>query len=164
MDFKKIKDKLSEATKKAWEFANEKLESTWKSIINSKASIKDKEWLDLLIEKSKNTEFTSKDTWEHKTFVKRSMLIIAKEESDFFKSLTYEYPILVTKTFSQNIYLKLSKEKIEWFDYKDLWVEQIPSIVVFENTKKLKIISWKENIQKLVKSIKLDINKEIDLI
>jgi hypothetical protein len=41
------------------------------------------------------------------------MLIIAKEESDFFKSLTYEYPILVTKTFSQNIYLKLSKEKIE---------------------------------------------------
>ncbi len=164
MDFKKIKDKLTEATKKAWELANEKLESTWKSIINSKASIKDKEWLDLLIEKSKNKEFTSKETWEHKVFVKRSILIIAKEESDFFKSLTYEYPILVTKTFSQNIYLKLSKEKIDWYDYKDLWVEEIPSIVVFENAKKLKIISWKENIQKLVKSIKLDINKEIDLI
>jgi hypothetical protein len=38
----------------------------------------------------------------------------------------------------------------------------MPSLVVFENTKVKKIISDKEKILKLVKSINLDINKEID--
>jgi hypothetical protein len=38
----------------------------------------------------------------------------------------------------------------------------MPSLVVFENTKVKKIIGDKEKILKLVKSVKLDINKEID--
>lgn len=163
MDLSKLKKYASEATSKAKKFTNDTLENTWKKILNSKETIKDKKWFDLLVSKSKNKEFTNKDTWETKTFTKRSIMIIAKEDSDFFKSLVYEYPVLVTKAFSQNIYIKLSKEKVNWVNFDEYWVESIPCILVFENEKFLKLIDSKENIQKLVKSINLDINKEIDL-
>ena len=164
MDISKLKKYASDAKEKAKKLTNETLENTWKKILNSKATIKDKEWFDNLVSKSKNKQFTNKDTWETKTFTKRSMLIVSKEDSEFFKSLTYEYPVLVTKAFSQNIYLKLSKEKIDWVNFDEYWVESMPCILVFENEKFLKLIDSKENIQKLVKSINLDINKEIDLL
>ncbi len=164
MDIEKFKKWFSDATKKAKKFTNDTIENTWKKILDSKATIKDKKSYDLLVEKSKNKDFTDEKTGENKTFTKRSILIIWKENSDFFKNLTFEYPILVTKTFSQNIYFKLSKEKIEWIDFEELGVNSIPAMIVFENEKILKVIEWKENIQKLVKSFKLDINREIDLI
>lgn len=168
MDINKFKKWFSDATKKvtknAKNFTNETLEKTWKKILNSKWTVKDKKSFDLLIEKSKNKNFTDEKTWENKIFTKRSILIIWKEDSDFFKNLTYEYPILITKTFSQNVYFKLSKEKIDGVNLEDYGVNAIPAMIIFENEKVLKVIESKENIQKLVKSFKLDINKEIDLI
>ncbi|MDR1988526.1 MAG: hypothetical protein LBQ24_07605 [Candidatus Peribacteria bacterium] len=68
----------------------------------------------------------------------------------------------MTKAFSQNVVLKLAVSNIKDVDFKSYGITKFPSLVVFENTKVLKVISSKENIIKLVKSFKLDINKEID--
>jgi hypothetical protein len=47
-------------------------------------------------------------------------------------------------------------------DLKQYGVNKTPSLVVFENTKPIKVIYWEENIQKLVKSLNLDINKTLE--
>jgi hypothetical protein len=47
-------------------------------------------------------------------------------------------------------------------DLKQYGINKTPSLVVFENIKPIKIIYWEENIQKLVKSLNLNINKTIE--
>jgi len=72
------------------------------------------------------------------------------------------FPSLLAKAFSQNISLKLAKSDIKDVDLAKYKVKEIPSLVVFENKKVFKVISGKQNILKLVKSLNLDINKEIN--
>jgi hypothetical protein len=45
---------------------------------------------------------------------------------------------------------------------KQYGLNKIPGLVVFENTKPIKVVYWEENITKLVKSLNLDINKTIE--
>jgi len=58
--------------------------------------------------------------------------------------------------------ITIAKSKIEWVNLSDYNIETLPSLVVFEEEKAYKTISWEENILKLVKSFDLDINKLIN--
>ncbi|EFK96699.1 hypothetical protein LDC_1269 [sediment metagenome] len=90
------------------------------------------------------------------------MAIFADEKSEFFKELLYMFPVLLTKSFSQNMKIKLVKTSTEGLVLADYKVTEIPSLVIFEEEKYLKTIASKENILKLVKSLDLDINKQIE--
>lgn len=155
MDFNKLKKDLLKK-------AGGAVESTAKKLSESNFTIKSKKDLDLLISKSKEKSFTSKETWEKKVFKKKSILVIWDEKSSFFKKALVNFPVLYTKAFSQSIEIKLSKSKLEWIDFNELEVNSFPAVLVFMDEKVYKIISGEENIQKLVKSFNLDINKEIE--
>lgn len=157
MDFAKLKSKLIETKNKA-------VDSSAKFLWNSMFTIKNIDELNNAISKSKQTSFTNKETWETKIYTKNSFVLFWDEKSDFFKESLINFPILATKAFSQNITLKLAKINIENLKLEDYNVKEIPSLVVFENEKVKTVIAWKENILKLVKSINLDINGEIEKI
>ena len=158
MDFKNIKNKLItawnsaknkflESKEKAVKFSAKKLSESW-------ITIRTKESLEDFIKNSKNTTFLDKETWKNKTYKRKVIIIFANEKSDFFKNALFQYPILITKAFSQDINLKLALSKIEGVDYSSFNIKNMPSLVVFENQKPIKTIEWKENIEKLVKSLK----------
>jgi hypothetical protein len=111
--------------------------------------------LDKIIEKTIPKEFTSKETWEKKVFKKYAVIIFVKKDTDFYKEALIEIPVLATKAWSQNIPLKITE-----LEYK--WVKEFPSLVVFENKKIYKILSWEENIKKIVKNMDFDIIKLIE--
>lgn len=157
MDFSKIKSKIIETKNKA---VDKSAEFLW----NSSFTIKTLESLKETIKKSKKTTFTNKETWETKEFNKKIIIVFWDENSDFFKESLLSFPVLATKAFSQNITLKLAKTSIEWLKLEDYNIIETPSLVVFQDEKIIKVISWRENILKLVKSINLDINSEIEKI
>ena len=162
MDLKSLKEKALEIKKQASDKIEKALDYSAKKLSESSVTIDKKEDIDKLITKSKTTSFTNEKTWETKEYKHKSIVIFWEEKSDFFKKALINFPILVTKAFSQNITLKLAKEKIEKYDIKDLWVKEFPCMVVFEEEKVLKIIHWEKNIQKLVNALNLNINKEME--
>lgn len=157
MDLSKIKSKIIETKNKA---VVKSAELLW----NSSFTIKTLEELNESIKKSKKTTFTNKETWELKEFNKKVIIVFWDENSDFFKESLLIFPILVTKAFYQNTTLKLAKTSISWINLEDYKIKEIPSLVMFENEDVKKVIEWRENILKLVKSINLDINSEIEKI
>ena len=152
-----IKKETDEKKDDAIKYGKEKM-YTFKIYINSK------EEMDFIINKSKTTKLTNKETWEEKIFKHKSIVIFVEEWSDFLKKIYYIIPIIKTKAFSQNISVRLSKWKIEWIDLSHYNVDEsnLPCLVVFEEEKFFKKIEWEENILKLVKSFNLDINKQIE--
>lgn len=155
MDFKSFKQK-------AIKFWKDTLSSGAKKLSSSRFTISKKEDLENFVKLSKTTTFTSKETWETKTYKHRVMVVFAEEGSDFFEKALYMFPVLVAKAFSQSVKLKLALSKIEWVKLTEHKVSELPSLVVYEEEKVLKVISGEENILKLVKSIDLDINKKVD--
>jgi len=75
------------------------------------------------------------------------------------KSLVW-LPVLITKAFSQNIPLKMCDIKLE--DLKKYDIKKLPTLVVFETEKIIDIIEWEEDINKITKSLSIDINKSIE--
>ncbi len=157
MDFTMLKSKLIETKNKA-------IDSSANFLWSSVFTIKNMDELNNIISKSKQTSFTNKETWETKIYTKKSIILFWDENSDFFKESLVVFPVLATKAFSQNITLKLAKINIENLKIEDYNIKEVPSLVVFENEKVKTVIEWKENILKLVKSINLDINSEIEKI
>ena len=151
MDFTDIKKKAFEMKNKALEYSSGKLsESSF--TLDSKKELED------FIVKSKNTKFTSPKTEKEKVFIKKVIVIFWDEKTDFFKKALYTWPVLAAKSFSQNTPLKLAKSSISDVKLTDYKITEVPSLVIFENEKVSKVISWEENILKLVKSFNLDIN------
>lgn len=150
----KLKDKAQEVWKKAVVYWAEKL-------ADSSAVIKKKKEFDALIASSQNTSHTT-ESGEKKTFSHRSIALVIDVNSDFFKSMLLSFPVLQTKAFSQSIKIKMLDSKAEWINLEVYNVDEIPSLIVFENEKKIKVISGQEKVENLVKSLNLDINKEID--
>jgi len=72
------------------------------------------------------------------------------------------FPVLATKAFSQNITMKLAKTSIENLNIEEYNIKRIPSLLIFEDEKVINVIEGRENILKLVKSLKLDINNDIE--
>ena len=99
-------------------------------------------WLLVLIKKSANKTYLNKETLEKKDFVKRSIVIIWDEKTDFFKEALFILPILWTKSFTENIYIKLAKKDITWVKWETYWLKKVPSMIVFENEKVYKIFNF----------------------
>ncbi len=160
MDFESIKKKALELKKKASEKIDDAVEF-WAKKIAEKA-IDTKKELEDFIKKSEETIFTSKETWETKTFKHKVVVIFWEEDSDFFKDALIRLPLLKTKAFSSSVKLKLAKSKIEWVDLKEYGVEEIPSMLVFQDKKVYKVIEWEKNIEKITKSLTINLEKEIE--
>lgn len=159
MDFK---SKFKSFKDKAVKLKNDVIEKSADSLKGSSFTISKVDDLEEIIKASVTTKFVSKETWETKMFKHRVIVVFWDEKSDFFKTALYMFPVLITKAFSQNVKLKLAKTSIKELDLSSYWVKIVPSLVVFEEEKVLKVISWEESILKLVKSFNLDINKQID--
>lgn len=157
-----------DSLKSFWEKAKQKINwamnySAKKISESSNFSIKNLDDFEKLLEKSATTEFQNKETWEIKYFKHKSVVIIADEKTDFYKNISLLFPILKTKAFSQNMNIMLSKIEIEWLDYKETYkIEEFPTMLVFENKELYKKIIWKENIEKIAKSVKMNIEEQIE--
>jgi len=154
MDFSSLKQKAIDMWKKAIDMWTEKL-------AGSNFTIDTISELEEFIKTSKTTTFITQ-TWEEKIYKHKSLAIFVDEKTDFFKKLLYMFPVLLTKSFSQNMKITLVKTSTEWLVLTNYRISEIPSLVIFEEEKFLRTISWEENILKLVKSLDLDINKQIE--
>jgi len=151
----KLKDKAKKAGKDAIEYSATKM-------ADSKMTLKTVEDLEKFRETSKNTKWTDSTTGKKKEFSHRSIVIFSDTKSTFFKEMLYKLPVLQTKAFTQGVKLKLADISMKWLDKEKFSIHNTPSLVVFENEKLLKTLQGEENIQKVVKSMSLDINTTID--
>lgn len=177
MDFTKIKKRATELWKKSletskhvtkkWIEASRKAgkslgDYTEEKLRDSKFILKDKENFHTIVESSKNKEFTDKKTGISKTFTRRSVIFICQKEGKFTTSILYKLPFILTKSFAQNISFWIILWELKWVELKKYKFQSFPSILLFENWSVSKIIEWEENVQKVVNSMSLDINKTID--
>lgn len=153
MDFAELK-------KKALKFKDDVVEKSAKKLAESWMVLNTQDELESFIKKSKTTSFTSKETGETKTFVKKVIVIFAEKESDFFDKSLVQFPVLVTKAFSQNIPLKMCD--IDLKDLKAYKLKSLPTLVVFETEKVAKTVEGVEKISTIVKSLSLNIEEAID--
>ena len=153
MDFAELK-------KKAIKFGNDMVETWAKKLAESSMVINKIEDLEKFIEKSKTKSFTSSETGITKEFIKKVIVIFAEKDSSFMKKSLVWLPVLITKAFSQNIPLKMCDIKLE--DLKKYDIKKLPTLVVFETEKIIDIIEWEEDINKITKSLSIDINKSIE--
>ncbi len=151
--FQKWKERAIKLKNKTISFGAEKL-------AKSSMVIKTKEDLEKIISKSKTTTFTDKETWEQKESIHHSIVIFVKKDSDFYKSALIHIPVLATKAFASNINLKMCNIDIK--DLQDYKITENPSLTLFTDEKFIKTITWKENIEKIVKKLNLNILEAID--
>jgi len=161
MDFSKLKQKAFELKNKAVEMRDKAVEFSAEKISQSWLVLKEQSDLESLISKSENKIITSKE-WDEKTFVKRSILVLWNGEKDFFKDFLISIPVLVTKSFSQNLSIKILDINNKNVNITEYNIDDFPALVVFENKEVYKIITWEDNVKKVVKSLNLDINKAIE--
>lgn len=157
MDFSKFKEKFSSIKSSTAKFYNETVEKTAKKLVDSNFTIKTLFELEDFIWKSKN--YYSEESW--KEIWKKIICIFASKESDFFKNFLYELPVIYTKAWSRNIGIKLVDSSFEWLDLSRFQITSLPSLVLFENVKVTKVVATEEKINKIVKSLTLDIEKSI---
>ena len=155
---KKVVDKTKSGFTKVTDFSARKISES------SSVSIKTPEDLEKFIEKSKTTEHTNEKTWETKQFQHKVALIVADEKSDFYKRISLEIPILKTKWFAWNIPVKLAKKDLEWIDFSKFSVKEYPTMLIFQEEQVLKQIIWEENIEKISKSLTINMNELIEQI
>lgn len=156
MNLKKLKEKAITLKNNTLKKIDNVIEKKAEKLQLSKAILRKQEEIEDFIKLSKN--YKNKETWN--TVKKRVIIIFAEKNTDFYRSALYMIPILYTKSWSQNMKFRISSIKLEKLEiYK---IKKIPSLVLFENEKVYKIISWIENIKKVVKSLKVNINDTID--
>ncbi|MFA5917211.1 MAG: hypothetical protein WC850_03145 [Candidatus Gracilibacteria bacterium] len=157
MDFSKLKEKFSSFKSDSLKLYNETVEKTAKKLIESNFTIKTLFELEDFIGKSKN--YFSESSNKEET--KRIICIFASKESDFFKKFLYELPVIYTKAWARNIGIKLVESSLEGLELSKYQIVSIPSLVLFENEKVVKVVATEEKINKIVKSLTLDIEKTI---
>lgn len=161
MDFAELKKKALDLKKQAVEKSKDAIEyGAWK-LWESSLTLKTNSEVEEFIKKSKNTS-SKNDAGEVKTHKKRAVIIFTDTKGDFFQHMLYMLPVLVTKSFSQNVSLKLADISMKNLDTTAYKIKKWPTLCVFENTKLIKSLEGDENIQKVVKSASLDINATID--
>jgi len=161
MDFAELKKKALELKDQAVEKSKEAVDYGAKKLWESAVTLKTKKELEDFVASSKNTK-TKMEDGTQKENKKRVVIIFTDTKSDFFESMLYMLPVLITKAFSQNVSLKLADISMKDMKKTDYNIKKWPTLVVFENTKLLKTLEGEENIQKVVKSATLDINATID--
>ena len=150
-----FKERIMQMKDKALEIKDNLVEKSAEKLSESSLVLKDKKDLEEIINKTTPKEFTSKETWEKKVFKKYAVIIFVKKDTNFYKEALIEIPVLATKAWTQNIPLKITN-----LEYK--WITEFPSLVIFENKKIYKTLSWEENIKKIVKNMDFDIIKLIE--
>lgn len=157
MNFEEIKWKMLWLKEKALSVANEAIEKWAEVIQNSSFTINDLEWLESFISKSKNyyNDVTKKEV------SKRVIVIFAEKWSDFFKKALYILPVVYTKSWTRNIEIKIVDTWISWLDLLKYQTSILPSLVMFENEKVLKVVAGEEKINKIVTGLTLDIEKSV---
>lgn len=166
MNFTKISQKAKELWKKslqAWIKAKKNaVQFTEKSLRTSRFIINNADAFKKCIEDSREKTFIDKKTWVTKKFSKISLLFVCEENSEFTRSLLFKLPIVFTKSFSQNTQFGIILWSVEWVTLSDYSSSTLPFLILFENANAKKVVSWEENIQKVVNSLSLDINKTIN--
>lgn len=161
MDFSTLKQKALELKQKAWEAKDKAINFSAEKMSQSGLILKDQTDLEAFILKSANKVITTQDG-EEKVFVKRAILIIADAGKDFFKEFLVSIPILLTKSFSQNLPIKIIDINNKNINIADYNAQEYPAFIVFENKEIYKTITGEDNIKKVVKSLTLDINRTIE--
>ncbi len=165
MDFSSFTQKAKNLSKK-WLSATLKakdnaLNFTERNLKKSQFIIKNKEEFDTLIETSQQKTFTDPKTSIVKTFSRKALLFVCIEENDFTRNLLFKLPFIFAKSFSQDMSFALILQEIDGINLSEFQVQEKPALILFEDTKVKKVIVWEENIQKVVNSLSLDINKTI---
>ncbi len=145
---------------KAVKLKNDTVEKMAKKLSESSMVLKTKEDLDKIIASSKTTTFTDEKTLETKEFIKHSIVIFIKKDSDFYKDALIQLPVLSAKAFASNINLKMCDLDLK--DLKSYKIKETPALVLFKDEKLEKIILWEENIKTIVKTLDLNIIKAIE--
>ena len=153
MDFAELK-------KKALQLKDDMIEKGAKKLAESSLVLNTEDELNAFIDKSTTKTVEIKDTGETKEFVKKVIVIFADNESDFFEKSLIQLPVLMTKAFSQNLPIKMCDLPLEKLE--DYGIKTLPSLVVFETQKVIKIIDSEENITKIVKDMSLDLESAIE--
>ena len=162
MDFSKFTKQARDLKDQAVTKSKQALSYGASKLADSKITLKTVSELDLFVEKSKNKQGKDSKTGESKEYSQRVIIIFADPKSGFFQDLLYLLPVLSAKAFSQNISLKLADVHMQGLDKKTYNIHNPPSLVLMENMKFIKILEGEEKIQKVVKSLDLDINKTIE--
>lgn len=162
MDLKQLRDEALKLKNKAVEAGKDAATfSAWK-LADSSLTLKTVTELEKFIEKSTTTKGKDSQTGKEKEFKHQVIVIFADTKSTFFKELLYSLPVLSAKAFSQNIALKAADISMKDLDKKSYQLSAGETLIVVENKKVVKTLQGAENIQKVVKSLSLDINKSIE--
>ena len=106
MDFSKFKEQALQLKQKAIDVKNKAVDFSAEKISQSWLVLKNQSDLDALVWKSENKTITTKDG-DEKIFVKRSILVAWDANKDFFKEFIISIPVLLTKSFSQSLAIKV---------------------------------------------------------
>lgn len=161
MDFAALKKKALELKDKWVELWKKAIDETAKKVGESSLVLKDNDQFLYLVEKSKNSTFET-ESWELKNYTKRSYLIIWDSSKDFFKKMLISLPVFLAKTFSQDAYFKMLDINNKEISLQNYEILEYPCMMVFENKELIKVVYKEENLNKIVKSLSLDINKTVD--
>ncbi len=153
MNFASLKEKMNWLKDKAIDITNKTLEKWAEAIQKSNFTIVDLATLESFISKSKNYY---NDVMK-KEVTKCVIVIFATKGTDFFKKALYILPVVYTKSWTANIEVKLVDTNIEWIDLLKYNITELPSLVLFENEKVIKVVAWEEKINKIVTGLNLDI-------
>ncbi|MCD5375284.1 hypothetical protein LR010_02400 [Candidatus Gracilibacteria bacterium] len=162
MDFKKLKDEALKLKNKAVEVGKDAVEFSAGKLADSSLTLKTTQDLEKFIEKSSTTTGKDSSTGKEKKFKHQVIIIFVDLKSDFFKELLYKLPVLSTKAFSQNIALKAADINMKDIDSKKYKIGKQETLAVFQDKEVIKTLEGEEMIQKVVKSLSLDINKSIE--
>lgn len=162
MDLQWLREEALKFKKKAQKVGSKMLSASADKLVESKYTLESQDDITLCIAKSKTTTGTDSKTGKPKDFKHRVVIIFMDFQGDYFKTLVYKLPILITKAYSQNIVLRVADISTKGLDKKAYKISWKEAMVVFEDEKVIKSLEWQENIQKVVKSLSLDINSTID--
>lgn len=157
MNLASLKEKMNWLKDKAIDLTNKTLEKWAEAIQNSAFTINDLQTLNDFIAKSKNyyNDVTKKEV------CKKVIVLFASKETDFFKKALYILPVVYTKSWTANISVKIVDSSIEWLDLTKYTITSLPSLVLFENEKVVKVVAGEEKINKIVTGLTLDIEKTV---
>lgn len=161
MDFWELKNKASKLKDSAMKASKSAMEYSAGILADSKLTLTTIQELELFLKKSLTTRWKDSVTWKDKEYKHQVIVIFANMKSEFFQHMLYKLPVLSAKAFSQNIAIRLADINMKNLDTKLYQISDLETLVVLQDEKVVQSIAWSENIQKIVKSMTLDINKSI---
>lgn len=162
MDLKALRDEALKLSHKAKKAGKDAIDYSAGKLADSHLTLSSLKQLEDFIDTSTATIWKDTTTGKEKQFTRRIIIIFADIHSDFFKHMLYSLPVLSAKAFSQNIALRLADINMKDLDKKSYHITGGETLLIVENKKIIKSLDGGENIQKVVKSMSLDINSTID--